>query len=197
MSDRAELVTAALLGTDRRSRTTADPAAEADPAHDLLDRAVRSAVAHRAGRLLPTAPPAPRAPPESRVLAAPEAQAILRRILDPPQIELVNIWLAAAAACGVGVSPEHWTELVRLAARSADVDRGDLAAALGARGLWFVAQNAQWSRLESALRRPPAPTTSAPGSASDATAIVRAEIHNAFQVPPTPDPARDNPEEPR
>ena len=87
MSERAEVITAALLGTDRRGGTPTDSAAAGvDPAHDLLDRAVRSAVAHRAGRLLPTAPPAPRAPPEARVLAAREAQAIMGRIVEPAQV---------------------------------------------------------------------------------------------------------------
>ena len=283
MSDRTELVTAALLGTDRRSRSGADPTVEADPALELLDRAVRSVVGRRAGHRLPTAEAPARVPLKKRVLAAPEAQAIMRRILDPPQVELVNVWLAAAAAYGVGVSPEHWPALVRLAARNSEIDRGDLAAALGASGLWFVAQNEQWSRLGSALRQPPprprpaaAPIPDArtvrehpdaifavptpwpralleavlavlesgrmqwgavayaqavgarlplehhslvrsaahaiaeqPASggrgrsvrdafaALEATASVRADIHNAFQVHPTPEPAPDNPEEPR
>lgn len=185
MNERAELVTAALLGTDRRARTSEEIAgAEPDPARELLDRAARSAVAGRAGRRLPTAEPLPRVPPDTRTQAAPEAQAILRRIVDPPQVELVNVWLATAAAYGVGVSPAHWPALVRLATRDPEVDRGDLAAGLGAAGLWFVAQNAQWARLESALRRPPPPRATPPAGPTPDAQAVREHPDTIFGAPP-------------
>ena len=189
MTERAELVTAALLGTDRRAPTTDEPAtATADPARDLLDRAARSAVAHRAGRQLPMTAPGPRPPDEDRARAGREAHAVLGRILDPPQVDLVNIWLATAAAYGVGVLPEHWPGLVRLAVRHPEVDRSDLAAALGARGLWFVGQNAQWSRLESQLRQPPPRCTTATGPAPDAPGVREHPDAIFAAAPPWPRP---------
>jgi hypothetical protein len=170
MSDREALITAALLGTERRTRS-ADPTGEDDPALALLDRAVRCAVARRAGHQLPTAPPPPRAPQDTRVLAAREAQRIMTGLLEASQVELINVWLATAAAYGVVLGPQHWPAIVRLAARNTDVDRADLAAALGAGGLWFVAQNPQWSRLEVALHQPPRRATPSAGPTPDAQAV--------------------------
>ena len=43
-----------------------------------------------------------------------------------------------------------------VAARTAELDRSALAAAIGDRGVWFIEQNPQWARLAKDLRsRPP------------------------------------------
>ena len=117
-----------------------------------LDHAARSAVALRAGTVLPLVPPAPSGPLDPLIMAPPAAQSIMSRLLARPVIELINIWLASAATRGLGLAPSLWSAMILLATRSADLDRVLLAQVLGPRGLWFCRQNPQWQRLATALR---------------------------------------------
>lgn len=148
--DRRELVTAALLGTDRRP-AGAGAMAEGDPAVLLLDQAVRSGLALRAGAVLTRLPPPADGPVDELARAAPAAQHILAGLLVRPQAELLDLWLRAAVDAGVGVAPQHWAALAAYASRSPDVSRPLLSAALGEAGRWFVGQNPQWSALAGAL----------------------------------------------
>jgi len=179
--DRAELVTAALLGTDRRPPVFLDrleDRSQEEPAQLMLAYAARSAVAQRAGSILPSTPPPPPAPPRSGLLAPPKAQQILGQLLRRPVVGLVNLWLAAAGRRNLGAAPQHWPALVALANRQTDLDRRGLASALGARGRWFCAQNAAWARLAAALdelARDPAPAPAADPTAMDQGPIVDRE----------------------
>lgn len=172
MLDRNELVTLALLGTDRRpipGLTDGDPA---DPVDALLDDAARSALAARAGQLWTRQPAAPAgpggAPPDE---GPPEAQAILGRLLARPHPGMLNLWLAAAADHGCGAAPQLWPELAAAASRLAEVSRPLTSQVLGERGRWFVAQNPAWSRLASSwaaggpnqpAHHPPGPEATGP-----------------------------------
>jgi hypothetical protein len=200
MINRSELVTAALLGTDRRPPNFLGEPGEHEPATVLLDDAARSAVALRAGVILPRVPPAPSGPLDPLIMAPAAAQSIMGRLLARPVIELINVWLGSAATRGVGLEPALWSAVILLAARRPDLDRPLLAQVLGPRGLWFCEQNPEWQRLASALRRartgPPAvPVPAEPPSVRqpivgsdegeqdpelDPIAQLRLEIHQAF-----------------
>ena len=175
-----DLVTTALLGTDRRplppelleSDGLAEPPAPgvvrpaaAEPADVLLAAAVRHHTLARASVPLAHAAPPPVAPPPDLPDAPPPAQELLGRLLGKPLAELVNAWLAAASVHGVRAAPEHWTDLAALAATRAEVDRGLLARALGRQGSWFVDQNPGWQRLAEVVRRELGPM-SAPADGS-------------------------------
>jgi hypothetical protein len=117
-----DLVTTALLGTDRRPVPAGLPAlwsgaAAADPAETVLDHAARHRAATRAGVRPPTCAAPEPAPDQAGELA-----------------------------------PEHWTAAANVAASARGVDRARLARALGERGIWFVGQNPQWARLAASLR---------------------------------------------
>ena len=201
MINRSELVTAALLGTDRRPPKFVGEPGEHEPATLLLDQAARSAVALRAGVVLPQVSPAAAGPLDPLIMAPAAAQSIMSRLLARPVIELINVWLALAAIRGVGLEPALWSAVILLAARRPDLDRALLAEVLGPRGLWFCEQNPQWQRVATALRRartaPPAvtvpaepPSTPQPivapedgardDSELDPIAQLRLEIHRAF-----------------
>jgi len=152
--ERRELVTAALLGTDRRPVPAADgePAVPLlDPAVLLLDRAVRSSLAGRAGAVLPRLPAPPAGSAEHPDWAPPAAQQVMARLVVRPQAALIDLWLRAAAGAGLGLAPQHWAAVAAYAYRSAEVSRPLLAAVLGEAGQWFVAQNPQWAELAGAL----------------------------------------------
>ena len=190
MASWTEVVTTALLGTDRRP-LPADllPAtgAAGPGGHDavtvLLDEAARHRAAARASTPLARCPPPPVAPRDDRPFAPAAAQDLLARLLVRPDAGLVNAWLGAAAARGVRPAPEHWTDLVALAATRPDHDRGLLSRALGPQGVWFVEQNPAWSRLAETLRAvapqaPAADPAPVPGEAE-----VRARPEVALDVP--------------
>jgi hypothetical protein len=159
MSVWEDLVTTGLIGTDRRSVPDELPASwgrvfdqALDPAHAVLSFAARHRAVRRAGALMPTCPPGPVGPPNQEPMASRAAHEILDRLLSPPQVDLLNLWLNAAAQHGKLASASYWTPIAFVAARSAAVDRTALARALGERGVWFVEQNPQWNRLARSLR---------------------------------------------
>ena len=161
----AELVTTALLGTDRR------PAAgnAADPPRSVLDQAARHRVVDRLAA--PGAPPAPAsdeepatevAPAQDRPEAPLAADRLLTDLLRVPEPALVTCWLGACVDHGCVVAAVHWTRLARLAARTSAYDRRLLGESLGPRGRWFLRQNRDWRRLAADTERPPDPEVVAP-----------------------------------
>jgi hypothetical protein len=150
-----DVVTTGLIGTDRRPVPASwggEVDQTVDPAHAVLTLAARHRAVGRAGGPLPSCPAGAVVPPNRVPVASPAAHEILVGLLSPPQIDLLNLWLLAAACYSQGVSAAYWTDLAMLAARSPDVDRTALAKAVGDRGLWFVEQNPQWARLAKSLR---------------------------------------------
>jgi hypothetical protein len=160
MSIWEDVVTTGLIGTDRRPVPDELPVGwgtkeldrAVDPAHAMLSLAARHRAATRAGGLLQSCPPGAVAPPSRMPVASHAAHEILVRLLSPPQVDLLNLWLAAAVRHDQRVSAAYWTPLAMLAARTTELDRTALAKGLGERGIWFVEQNPQWARLAKSLR---------------------------------------------
>ena len=149
----AELVTTALLGTDRRPVEAVDPPGEVlrlAARHRILDQLAAPALTGQPSPPDPleVAPPGAVPPPAEDLPEAPgPADRLLDQLLRTPDPALVSCWLAACAERGRVVAAIHWTVLARLAARSTGYDRAALGAALGARGRWFLRQNPDWRRL--------------------------------------------------
>ena len=146
-----DLVTTALLGTDRRPSPGGATAPEADPVDRVLGAAARHRVAVRAGRRLEPCPPPARPPGPTLVPAPPPAQDQIAQHLAQLDIAQTNAWLAQTAEQGEGLSAEHWVAVATLAAGTQRLDRRWLAAVLGPRGVWFVQCNPAWTRLAAAL----------------------------------------------
>lgn len=187
MASWADLVTTALLGTDRRSVPDELSGAwanrrpgEVDPARTVLGLAARHRAVARAGGLLGSCPPVAGAPPPGPV-AGEVATSVLDGLLARPSTALLGLWLRAAADHRVTVSPEQWARLAGIAARDPGLERRVLAVALGPRGVWFVGQNPQWSRLFRTL--------SDPGQA----AATRSGAEPGTAAPPAADDVADNP----
>jgi hypothetical protein len=157
-----DVVATGLIGTDRRHVPEKLPGSwgievdqSIDPVHTVLTLAVRHRAVQRASGLLPTCSAGSPAPPDRQPLASRAAHEILARLLSPPQVDLLNLWLRAAGERGQRASGAYWTSLVMVAARTTELDRAALAAALGDRGVWFVQQNPEWARLAKGLRPQP------------------------------------------
>jgi hypothetical protein len=154
-----DVVATGLIGTDRRPVPDQLPPSwgaeldqAVDPAHAVLSLAARHRAVSRAGARLPSCPPGPAAPPNREPVASRAAHEILIRLLSPPQIDLLNLWLQTAADHGQRASAAYWTPLAMVAARTAEFDRKLLAGVVGDRGTWFIEQNPQWARLAKSLR---------------------------------------------
>ncbi len=147
MTTRTELVTTALLGTDRRGFGDAE-----DPASALLAESARSAVAWRAGTRLVTVPSPEGMPTAPRTPLAPApAQQLLAVLLERPVVGLIGEWLALAVVGGWAVAPQHWAELLRLAYGQPGLDRRLVARGIGPHGVWFAGQNPRWKQLAAEL----------------------------------------------
>jgi hypothetical protein len=198
MSGWGDLVTTALLGTDRRPVPSDLPVAwgqftpgreAADPASTVLDLAARHRAVAQSGAPLDSWP-APTAAPDERLALAPRAaQDLLAGMLSTPEPGVVNLWLAACADRGLGAATEHWARLAALATRNALYDRALLAAVLGPRGRWFLGQNPQWAQLlstEPPEAPAPAPRREDPGTGQiERTVRARLDIQDAFESPTT------------
>lgn len=150
----AELVTTALLGTDRR---IPDDLSDTDPSTAVLRQAARHRVVALLGApaVVESAPES--APARHESAAPPAADRLLTDLLRTPDPALISCWLTACAAHGRTVHPSHWTRLARLAAHATAYDRPALGAALGARGRWFLRQNPEWRKLAADVERIPEP----------------------------------------
>jgi hypothetical protein len=159
MSDWEDLVTVALLGTDRRPVPEALPDSwagragdhSANPTGAVLAYAARHRAAVRAGARPPTGALPPPAPPSDCEPAPPEAQQGLADALAIGSVGHINQALSELVEQG-GMAVELWAAAAVAAAESPRVDRAALAAALGVRGVWFVERNPSWSRLAATLR---------------------------------------------
>ncbi|RZB17625.1 hypothetical protein StrepF001_17425 [Streptomyces sp. F001] len=166
-----ELVTTALLGTDRRTPPGAAPGREAPVA--LLNAAAMETVRRRAG--LRPARPAQRpaaAPEDPRPpLPAPAAHRLAMLLADrpgtagggrrgtaPDLMELLPQWLATANARGFMAPPEALPALLDAARGRTDLRPAALTFA-GPRALWLARLNPDW---RFALRATPGGGTSLP-----------------------------------
>lgn len=165
-----ELVTTALLGTDRRTPAGAAPGPRAPLA--LLDAAALATVRRRAGlRPAPAAPRPERAPEDPRPPLPPAAARRLamlladrpgtpgggRRGAAPDLMELLPQWLAAANARGFAAPPAALPALLDAARSRTDLRPAALRFA-GPRALWLARLNPDWRfALRSAGGGPSAP----------------------------------------
>ncbi|MFF3845148.1 DUF5691 domain-containing protein [Streptomyces sp. NPDC002328] len=167
-----DLVTAALLGTDRRTPPGTPPGGTAPTA--LLDAAaadtVRRRAALRPGRAAPRPEPAPPDPRPPLPTAAARRLTLLladrpgaggagRRGSAPDLMELLPQWLAAANARGFAPPPETLPALLDAARARTDLRPAALEFA-GTRALWLARLNPDW---RFALRAAPGSGASLPG----------------------------------
>ncbi|MGW3587350.1 DUF5691 domain-containing protein [Streptomyces fungicidicus] len=167
-----ELVTTALLGTDRRTPAGSAPGPDAPSA--LLDAAAVETVRRRAGLRPARAAERPRpAPDDSRPPLPPAAARRLamlladrpgasgggRRGTAPDLMELLPQWLAAANARGFAAPPAELPALLDAARGRTDLRPAALRFA-GPRALWLARLNPDW---RFALRSTPGGGASVPG----------------------------------
>jgi hypothetical protein len=209
MSAWDELVTTALLGTDRRGLpdSLADTlpgslgglvAAQDDPALAVLDGAAGYAGYRHAGAR-PVHAPEPPLAPRQRVDLAPEpAQRLLGDLLAAREVALVEEWLAACTSRGLGVRAGLWAPLAVLAATASGPDRSLVRRALGERGEAFVGLNPRWRRAlepEQPARAPEGPDAGAPSDLLTARAVQAVRVSRSLGrrrvvvQPPVPDEA--------
>ncbi|MDI5971370.1 DUF5691 domain-containing protein [Streptomyces sp. SL13] len=153
--DWESLLSAALLGTDRRG----GPGGERDAAVALLDAAAVATVRRRAG-LRPAVSaehPAPAAPDTRPPLPEPAARRLAQLLNDragaagsgggrssaPSLAELLPQWLAAANAYGYRPPPSSLPDLLDAARARTDLRAGAVTLA-GPRGRWLAGLNADW-----------------------------------------------------
>ena len=181
MTGWTDLVTTALLGTDRRPIPTPLPEPweahdlqDTDPAGQLLDLAAVHRAAARTGRAAVRLPEPPH-PPGDQLPAAPAlAQLILKRLLSRPEPTRIMLWLNGCVHHGLTVAPELWTPLADHLVHGDRYPAVTVSAAFGTRGVWFVSQNPAWSPLVSRLHPPAAITTKPVPARSDTPANRRA-----------------------
>ncbi|MEU5089573.1 DUF5691 domain-containing protein [Streptomyces sp. NPDC021356] len=167
-----ELVTTALLGTDRRRPPAGAPGRDAPVA--LLDAAAAHTVSRRAGLLPAPAAERPRpAPADTRPALPPAAARRLTQLLAdrsgaggggrrgtaPDLMELLPQWLAAANARGYAAPPQALPALLDAARGRTDLRPAALAFA-GPRALWLARLNPDW---RFALRAAPGSSGALPG----------------------------------
>ena len=152
MNTWTELVSAALIGTDRRAFVP-DPAIPPgpDPAQALLQQAMLATIPALTGSepARYEGPLPDPAPVDDRPLIPRAAQLRLRAVLDVYPKYLAE-WLAAVHASGCRLPLAAMPGLLDVGRNSAPI-RGALANVLGVRGHWLARQNADWRYL---LREP-------------------------------------------
>ncbi|GAA5059152.1 DUF5691 domain-containing protein [Streptomyces similanensis] len=169
-----ELVTTALLGTDRRTPPGGATGRRAPAA--LLELAAVQTVRRRAGlRAAPAATPPEPAPEDPRpALPAAAARRLTMLLADrpgtagggrrgtaPDLMELLPQWLAAANARGYAAPPQTLPALLDAARGRTDLRPAALAFA-GPRALWLARLNPDW---RFALRAGPGGAAALPGPA--------------------------------
>ncbi len=144
----AQLVTTAVLGTDRRPLPLATPgweplataatAAAADPGVELLDRAASVATARRAGVQPNPAPPRIEpAPADVRARCPAEATSLLGRLLRGEHDVLLPEWFALCELAGVQV-PSHLIPALLLRGRRNPAFNVVVRRVIGARAAWLA-----------------------------------------------------------
>ena len=155
-----EVMSAALVGTERRRFDVALLAGVVPPDQLEVDGAEASVLAaaavlsacRRAGRLpdAPRRPPGAAAPPDDRPVAPAVAVQVLELLLDGHvtvaggNAPLVGHWLAACAASGHRPPETLLIALLLLGTASVDL-RPTVAAVGGPRGAWLAGHNPAWS----------------------------------------------------
>ena len=124
----AELVTTALLGTDRRPLDAADPPGQVLHAGRPAPHPGPVGRPSRSSRRRTAAEPPAAAPTQDGQPAPEPADRLLDQLLRTPDPALISCWLGVCADRGYVVSALHWTTLARLAARSTGYDRTALGA---------------------------------------------------------------------
>ncbi|MFD3436056.1 DUF5691 domain-containing protein [Streptomyces sp. NPDC058685] len=153
-----ELVTSALLGTDRRTPPEPVTATGRDAPAALLDAAAIHTVRRRAGLVPAQAAARPEPAPDDtrRHLPVPARRRLAQLLADrsapssggrrgtaPDLTELLPQWLAAANEQGYRVPPPLLPALLDAARARTDLRPQALAFA-GARGLWLARFNPEW-----------------------------------------------------
>ncbi|GAA4229857.1 hypothetical protein FHR32_000036 [Streptosporangium album] len=136
-----ELVSAALVGTDRRPV----PGGSA-PETELLERAAVHTLRMRAGQRLAGGEPLSVAPAEEQPVVSRAAADRLGRILGGERPRLLAEWLETAAGRGYRVSPHLLPELLDQGARDRSI-RPHLGVLAGHRGRWLAGLNPAWDFL--------------------------------------------------
>ncbi len=155
------LLTAAVLGTDRRAPPAdafpplAPPLAAHTPEWRLLLAAGAAALHAQAGRVpSPAPPPPPAAAPDPRPVCAPDAAALLAALTRAREHALVAEWLAAAQAAAVRPPAALAPALLDLARRHPALQPAALRA-VGPLGPWLAARHPAFAFA--APPPPPAP----------------------------------------
>ncbi len=153
-----ELVTSALLGTDRRPPAPRGGPVPADAPAALLDAAALHTVRRRAGLLpaVPEARPEPAAPDPRPVLPEAARRRLAHLLADrsapsgggrrgtaPDLTELIPQWLAIANRRGFRAPPALLPALLDAARARTDLRPQALAFA-GPRGMWLAGLNPDW-----------------------------------------------------
>lgn len=142
-----ELLTAVLVGTDRRplGRSDGGVLAALGPRPDALDAAAMLWAFREAGRLPApaAAPPSEPSAPDGRPLPSPGAIAALRSILEQPTYQsLLDEWLALATGSGRRLPPEVVPTVFDVVP---PVLRPLAAGAAGPLGSWLAVRNPDWA----------------------------------------------------
>ncbi|MEU5371123.1 DUF5691 domain-containing protein [Streptomyces sp. NPDC005951] len=172
-----ELVTSALLGTDRRPPAPRGGPVPADAPAALLDAAALHTVRRRAGLLpaVPEARPAPAAPDPRPTLPEAARHRLAHLLADrsapsgggrrgtaPDLTELIPQWLAIANRRGFRAPPALLPALLDAARARTDLRPQALAFA-GPRGMWLAGLNPDWKfALRGSASGPPQPDLTDP-----------------------------------
>lgn len=162
MSGWDDLVTTALLGTDRRGLpeslpepiiTSGGRPEDGDPAERLLDLAAAYGVVNRTADRSIDAPDDWHPPTADRPWASPPARSLLDELIAEGQPALLTAWLQHCVDHGQAVAPEQCISIINAASRTPQIDRTLLAQALGEQGRWLLGLNPTWTSLHRALER--------------------------------------------
>ncbi|WP_061292294.1 DUF5691 domain-containing protein [Herbidospora cretacea] len=132
-----ELVSTALVGTERRG---------ADTPFDLLEQAAAQVVARRAGERPGGGSPLDEAPADGTPPVPGPAADRLARLLGGEFPRVLPEWLELAARRSLRVPARLLPQLLAAGARDRSI-RADLAVVTGARGRWLAGLNHEWGYL--------------------------------------------------
>jgi hypothetical protein len=180
----SELVSAALVGTDRRPFTAATAPkliAHRDGPAGLLAAAAMAGLRSRAGLVaVQGVQPPVAAPPEAGRVASPAAATTLARLLTERELNdrpaLLAEWFTVAASRGLLAPPSLLPFLLDHGQRSVEL-RALIAACAGERGRWLAAQRPDWGWLvedDGVAPAEPDQSTWSAGDPAERLALLRA-----------------------